>query len=793
MRLAVAIHAPTSPTARADVDALRGRLKRPEMGFSVSDVAAADDLALGLPRALEGTPAGSSVVVFVMAEVQRGPLGVIEIVGATRGVRLEELRAALVAAAVGEALLVLDALFEPQQGVGAGDVASAIARAISPSTSGINLLVALRQPSGDRALSPLCERLLGAFDEVSERGGTMTAGQVGSRVISDAGLVDASSALAYTMAGRDLLLVRPAPRPFEAPGSADATFVEATALLAQGKLEEALGACKRVLFQVGHDHGMRAEVYVRVATIKQRQGKNLEAASNLDKALAIDPRLRSALQAGVLLAASEGRWGDAAALGERLIEATSDEEGRFHALLDLADIVGNKVGNQEGAAALLERARALRPGDEALLERLATFYEGAGHFARLLDVLEGWAKVTQNGYQRAARLASAARVAADRMRDDGRAIQLFDQALRLRRDDPQLCADFAAALERAGGLAPAIKAHQLGSVCDPRRPSTYRALVRLGGKTGRSDLAVQAATVLHHLHEADMDEELLADQHRPDGPLAARRPLAPGSWEKTIAPPGSPGVMSVFMTLDEAACAIKRDELREAQKLARLDPKTRQDPAVSTVTAVRSFAFAGRLLGVPLPDLHIVPEAPGGVAAVMAERLTTVIDRSVLTGRTPGELSFLMARHLAYHRPGARLTLLYPSLAELSALFYAAVHIARPGVTVSTPHAAAAGRLYVALAPRLDDAQRISLDVALREVEATGQRPDFTFWLRRLELTATRAGLLASGDLEAAARLIEHDPAPVGDLGARAKIDDLLSFSVSDAYGELRRDLGVVA
>jgi hypothetical protein len=206
---------------------------------------------------------------------------------------------------------------------------------------------------------------------------------------------------------------------------------------------------------------------------------------------------------------------------------------------------------------------------------------------------------------------------------------------------------------------------------------------------------------------------------------------------------------------------------------------------------VRAFGFAGRLLGVPLPELHILPEVAGGVAAVIADRPTTAIGRGVLSGRSAPELAFLMARHLAYHRPGARLVLFHPSIEELSTLFLAAVQLVRPEAAISSRNAEALGRYCLVLGARLDEAARGRLDAAVREVEGSGMRPDLLLWQRRLELTATRAGLLACGDLEAASRLVRHDPAPVGDLSADARVDDLCAFAVSDAYGALRRELGV--
>jgi tetratricopeptide (TPR) repeat protein len=784
MRLALLVHTPTAPHARASIEALRPRLQRPELGFWVVEVAASDDLALGIPRALEGTPAGSSLLVVVMSEVQRGPAGSIEVHGTTRPVRLEELRAALVTAAPGGALLVLDGVQEDPEGM-----AAALERAVAPAASGVSLLGMLR-PSPAPRLSPLAAALCAAIDTCAGQQPTPTVGASDLvQRVRDHMEEPYRTGLFHHPAASDLVVVRPPPRPFAAPPTADESFAEANTLLAQGRLEEALEACKRVLFQAGSDREKKAEVYVRIAAIKQRQQKGREAIFNLEKALGADPSHRTALEGLVLIAAEEKRWGDVGALGDRLVGAIPDDEGRLQALLDLAGLLLDGAGAEEQGVALLERARALRPGDERVLERLATIYDRGRRFLELTQVLEDWAGVSDNAYQKAARYAAAGRVASRGLGDRPRAIRLLDQALRLRRDDAQLAEDMAQELEQEGLGPQALRALQLAVNAEPRRASAYRGIVRLAERLGRPTLVGSAAMVLCHLGEADMDEELLADQHRPEGPIAARRPLSAAAWEQHLAPSVVPGVRGVLAAIEEAAIQAKIDELREAQRLPQPDPQTRQDPQTSTVSAIRAFGFAGRLLGVPLPDLHLMPEVPGGIAALTAERPTTVLGRSLLSGRSTLELAFLMARHLAYYRPGSRLSLYYPSLPDLGALLHAAVELGRPGVSVSSPHAAAAGRLYTAISPRLDERARGALRAALDELDQAGRRPDLPLWLRRLELTATRAGLLACGDLTVAARLVENDPAPVGDLSPRAKADDLLVFSVSDAYEALRSDI----
>jgi hypothetical protein len=63
--------------------------------------------------------------------------------------------------------------------------------------------------------------------------------------------------------------------------------------------------------------------------------------------------------------------------------------------------------------------------------------------------------------------------------------------------------------------------------------------------------------------------------------------------------------------------------------------------------------------------------------------------------------------------------------------------------------------------------------------------------VRSIERTACRAGLLASGDVNVAARLLAVDGRAVGGLTAADRIRDLLGFSIGSSYARLRRALGV--
>jgi hypothetical protein len=66
-------------------------------------------------------------------------------------------------------------------------------------------------------------------------------------------------------------------------------------------------------------------------------------------------------------------------------------------------------------------------------------------------------------------------------------------------------------------------------------------------------------------------------------------------------------------------------------------------------------------------------------------------------------------------------------------------------------------------------------------------------WMRGVELTAARAGLLLCGDLATAIAAMRGERRAVGDLGYDERRGDLLAFSASRALAEARARLGLAA
>ena len=64
-------------------------------------------------------------------------------------------------------------------------------------------------------------------------------------------------------------------------------------------------------------------------------------------------------------------------------------------------------------------------------------------------------------------------------------------------------------------------------------------------------------------------------------------------------------------------------------------------------------------------------------------------------------------------------------------------------------------------------------------------------WSQLADVSSARVGLLLAGRVEAAKRGMLGDPQVPGDLSPRDKLAELLAFSVSEEYADLRQAIGV--
>lgn len=511
----------------------------------------------------------------------------------------------------------------------------------------------------------------------------------------------------------------------------------------------------------------------------------------LRSALMLRPRDPALLQRLVSLHEATGSWADAVNVRVTLAEAEADPATRARAFSAAADLCASKAGDVDRAVALWEAAIADDPAVPGAFEAIEKVLLDAGDmvgaekaYVRQID------RLAERGNVPAQRrlLHRLASLRDDRLADWQGAAAALDRLVALAPDDLDARVQLATLLEAHQEDALAARCLEVAAEKAPDHPPTHHALHRLFARAGDADRAYHAASALALLGEADEVEQATYRRHAPLVALTPTRALDDAAFALLAPPTADPALAAAASAVARAAVAVRIDQLKAHKLGPRVDPKDRQDPEKTTVSAVRTAAWVARFFGDEAPEIHVRPGEAFDAALLPTSEPILVIGDGLLRGRTVPELAFRLGYELAHLHLVDRLVAVYPALVDLRTVIAAAVAGAMPG----EPPSELAG-LAVAIGQRLDAVQRLRLVTAVQQITARGGTIDVIQWQRDLERTACRAGLLACGDLTVAAHMLAVDGRSIGGLSARDRVRDLVAYSVSEPYAKLRSAVGVAA
>lgn len=563
------------------------------------------------------------------------------------------------------------------------------------------------------------------------------------------------------------------------------------ASLARGNGEHAIAAALlQRLADVEDNPNERGELLATVAA------ESLEAARQaIAKALELKPKDVGLLERMRAAHEASGRWNDAVTASVELAESIGDPSARARALATAADVCANRAKNVSRAVALYEAAISDDPQVPGAFESIEATLVQSADGPGLADAYERQIERLQSAGatgERANLLQRLAILYRDQLRDTDRAVQAFD---RLVQEDPDSIGariDLSDLLRNAGNRTLAVRCLEVAAERDPFAPAVYNRLFRLFTETKDADRGFASSAALVALGEADGDQQLVYADFAPHSPLGFSRSFDDDVWQELLPDPVAADIEAVFAAIEQP-CIDAWLAREERKGPLPMPPKnSRQDPATTTVLAVRSFVWASNLLGVPKPELYAVPNDARISTATLPTRTPTVLlGRSVLSGRSPNELVFVAARHAAYFRPGRRVLAFYPTPEDLEPLVRAAIAFLRPDLVPAGTLPPIAIDVGTRLERALQGEQRARLAAALGRLWSSGGTMDLAGWTRTVERSACRAALLATGDVTVARSLLSASGGATSGLSAADRVRDLLSFSVSQRYSALRRMLGV--
>ena len=486
------------------------------------------------------------------------------------------------------------------------------------------------------------------------------------------------------------------------------------------------------------------------------------------------------------------RWPKVAELHGAMCTEASDPVERAKHRFAQADVLLGRLRDEKRGVPLLEATLEEDPTHERGLTALVALRTKAGAwtdlervYARLID-RHAERGDAEHAYDLCKRLGTLRR---DKLGDGPGAVEAFEGAVKLRPKDADTRAALAELYVARGTTEAAIVELEHAAESAPTRAQTFRRLFEMHSKRGNTDRAFLAALGLEELHAAELDHQLMVDQFKPNGDMRPAAAFDDHVWDTHLRAPGyDPIVARLLRAIGNAAVKTKVDELRDTKRLVTFDPASRQDPS-STASIVRTFAWSSHLLGLEMPAIYVLKDVRGGIAAAQVEEPATAVGPAVLKGLSIPELAFLVARHLTYYRPEHYPLVFYPTLAELSTLFLAAVKLALPEVPI--PGSEAISKLRKVLAKHVSPEEKKELIAAAKEFDEHGGRVDLIAWIKCVELTAHRAALVLCGDFHVAMKQIRGETRAIAEVTLEDRRQDLLGYLASSALADARAKIGI--
>jgi tetratricopeptide (TPR) repeat protein len=555
----------------------------------------------------------------------------------------------------------------------------------------------------------------------------------------------------------------------------------------------------------------RVALHERIAEIhRDRRGDPQRAIAAYLAALEARPDGRKILHELLELYSATKQWKQAVGVLTRLADLDQGA-ARAAALVAAGNILHYELGADAEAVDVYDQALDADPEDLKTFERID----------KLTTATHDW-KTQERCYRRQIKRMGSdvplekrpallalwqglGEIYRSRLKDIPAAIAAFEVAASLDPDNVERRADtgkILAELYQAAGpetYAKAVGEHRrlIELARSPGEMAEHlKLLLRLFVELGEVDHAFCAAQSLVVLGRADADERALYEQYRPPVPVRARSRMTEELWQRNLCHPEQDRLLSQILSTVSPAVAMVRAKPHKEWGLKR---KQRRDVASDPAVFCKALAYVGAILSVPWPEVYLFPDSPGEIDLVNArETMATIpsflVGRGALEGRTEMELAFILARNLTMMRPDhvLRWPTVVPKLAELEAAARAAIKLVAPEIDVP-PEQADAVAQYAELfrgqlAPQLIE----QLGVLIGRFAAGGATLNVGRWARAVTLTAIRAGLLISGDLEVASRLGQAAvAATTTDIEPGDVALHLASWNVSESYFTLRSELGL--
>jgi hypothetical protein len=288
---------------------------------------------------------------------------------------------------------------------------------------------------------------------------------------------------------------------------------------------------------------------------------------------------------------------------------------------------------------------------------------------------------------------------------------------------------------------------------------------------------------------AEPDEERFYKRMRAETAAPAQSALTDDDWLNLIMHSDVDPLLTAVFALIEPAVVAKR-----GQSLAELgyDARFALDVTTHPAPICQSLYYAAGVLGISLPLVFENTNDPGGLGFMLAHQPALTLGDTALRDDVPlRPAAFITGQKLAYLRPGSYVRHVLSSGTALKSWLFAAIKLTAPHFPVAAELAGAVDEAMRALDSGIQGPARDQLTRVVTKLLQSGTALDLKRWVGGIDLTADRAGFLLAHDLETAVAVLRASDEAASAVSQQDRFQELVLFSVSQAYFELRERLGI--
>ncbi len=506
------------------------------------------------------------------------------------------------------------------------------------------------------------------------------------------------------------------------------------------------------------------------------------------------PEDRNVLTKLMQLYSEEKEWSKLVEVVLKLSQFVDDKKQKAKYLQTAAMVTARQLGDFGTGLEYYEHALELDPTNERALEEAASIRKQKGDFQGVETLLKVKLEHADAAGDQAKMLETFLELA-DLYHHSlgwiGSAIDAYEAAQTLDPDNPHhesVLAELYAS-DPAQYLDKAVAAQRKLLRANPDHAQSYKLLRKLYTEAKRADAAWCMCQALHILSLAEPDEERFFRRMRATGPAAARTQLNSDEFQQLLVHEQADPTVSAVFTLIEPAIVAARASTFETLGY---DPSLAVDLSNHPSQLARMLYYVASVLGIALPPAFENSNDPGALSFLHTQTPSIVLGQYALTADIPAQTAaFIAARHIIYYRPGMYVRHLAPTGTGLRAWLFAAVKMMSPAFPVTPDLEGPVRESLAALDKAIVGPTRERLASLVSKLLTSGGSLDLKRWVAGIDLTADRAGLLLSNDLQVASEIVKALGEDASAVTLKERLKELVLFATDDPYFTLRSKLGL--